>query len=286
MATFTCLSSRLQLRPASSNSTPTGEELRLASGQYIREELPKRIRAELDAFIDASREALPRRIRYLGTEVASALVSLAALNSDDPVATWALSKFDALALLETRYPNEDGPSLARQFYDSVRTLYMDEWDHEKAIGTFRDGLDFLRWVAGKAEKGERRDYQPCGTIADAAEEFQNLVAGYRSGSSRAWWARSTSQFGTDSFKARRARSSTRRRRASSAEGPGAAPIDSLWSTAASKLGSLRCGIRLICAVHNALQPVSDAIAHCIDVRERQIVFEIGFYVSSGSQMST
>ena len=56
---------------------------------------------------------------------------------------------------------------------------------------------------------------------------------------------------------------------------------------ALELGSFPCAwIRFTCAVDNSLQPVSNPIAHRIDVRERQIVFETGFHVSCGAHMST
>lgn len=132
---------------------PTDAELRAASLRYVRNELPERTAADLHNFVDATLSSMPHRLRYLGTEVAPAILSLAALDADDASAVWALSKFDALALLEQRYSPAPGPGQARDFYEGVRVLYGERWDDDLARATFRNGIDFLRWVIGVGAGG-------------------------------------------------------------------------------------------------------------------------------------
>ena len=66
---------------------------------------------------------------------------------------WALPKFDALAKLEARYPEEEGPALARRFYDNVAHLFADEaFDADLGRETFRLGVRFLRWAQRAAAR--------------------------------------------------------------------------------------------------------------------------------------
>ena len=136
--------------------TPTGERLRASSLRFLEEELPKRITQSVRNFADADDATLPRRIRLLCTNVTPALFAMQSSEVEEVLELWALPKDAALRLLEARYPNADGPALARRFYEDVRRLYSGEFDAELGRMTFRTGVAFLRW----AEEAARR--QPSG----------------------------------------------------------------------------------------------------------------------------
>jgi len=128
-------------------AAPTAERVRAASLRFLKEEVPRAIAYNLHSFIDADDASFPRRVRLLGTSVTPAVFALATQHTDDVLALWALPKFDALALLERRYADMEGPPLARRFYDLAAHLYGDDdFDADLGREAFRTGVRFLRWV--------------------------------------------------------------------------------------------------------------------------------------------
>ena len=127
-------------------AAPTAEGLRAASLRYLGEELPRNIASSVHNFADADDATLPRRVRLLGSIVTPTVFSLAGYDADDVLELWALPKLEALERLAGRYPDTDGPALARRFYDNVRTLYGGAFDADLGRETFRTGVAFLRWA--------------------------------------------------------------------------------------------------------------------------------------------
>ncbi len=128
-------------------ATPTNDGIRASSARFLTDTLPQYIARDLSGFIDADDASLPRRVRLLGTSVAPTIFALIAREAGDALSVWTLSKFEALALLEQRFPDADGPALARRFYDNVQRLYGNErFDTELGRETFRLGIRFLRWA--------------------------------------------------------------------------------------------------------------------------------------------
>lgn len=132
-------------------AVPTTERLRAIEVRFLREDLGRQLAAMLRNFADADDASLPRRVRLLGTGVTPAVFAVLSLDADDLLALWALPKFDALARLEARYPDEPGPALVRQFYENVARLYQGEFDPELGRQTFRTGVRFLRWAQRLAQ---------------------------------------------------------------------------------------------------------------------------------------
>ncbi len=130
--------------PPEAQPTPAG--LRASSRDFLKEILPQYISRDLSGFIDAMDDTLPRRLRLLGTSVAPTLFALLAHDAEDVMEVWAQPKTEALRRLGERYPNDEGPSLARRFYQDVAQLYGDEFDADRARQTFRTGIAFLRWA--------------------------------------------------------------------------------------------------------------------------------------------
>jgi len=132
-------------------AVPTADRLRAASLRYLKRDLPRNISRDVTNFADGDDASLPRRVRLLGTSVTPAVFALAGHDTDDPLEVWAQPKFEALRRLETRYPHEDGPALARRFYDLVARLYRGQFDAALAREAFRAGVAFLRWVERTAQ---------------------------------------------------------------------------------------------------------------------------------------
>ena len=124
----------------------TTERLRALETRFLREDLSRHLDAMVRNFIDADDASQPRRVRLLGTDVTRAVFALISYDADDALAIWALPKFDALARLEERFPEADGPTLARRFYDQMAELYGETFDAELARDAFRTGVAFLRWA--------------------------------------------------------------------------------------------------------------------------------------------
>jgi hypothetical protein len=131
-------------------AAPTPEGLRSASRHFLKEELPRHIAWSLRNFADADDASLPRRVRLLGTDVTPAIFALAGHDAEDVLELWAQPKFEALARLEERYPEAEGPTLARRFFEGVRRLYDGEFDGDLGRETFRTGIAFLRWAEAVA----------------------------------------------------------------------------------------------------------------------------------------
>jgi predicted nucleotidyltransferase len=131
-------------------AVPTAERLRAASFRFLREELPQQVARDLASFADAADASLPRRLRLLGTRVTPAIFALAGHDADDVLELWAQPKFEALARLEARYPDDEGPALARRFYDNIARLYGEQFDADLGRETFRLGIAFLRWATQTA----------------------------------------------------------------------------------------------------------------------------------------
>lgn len=127
-------------------AVPTAERLRSDSLRFLKEELPGAIARDLASFADAADASLPRRLRLLGTRVTPAIFALAGHDADDVLELWAQPKFEALARLEARYPDDEGPALARRFYQNVARLYGEQFDVGLGRETFRLGIAFLRWA--------------------------------------------------------------------------------------------------------------------------------------------
>jgi hypothetical protein len=128
-------------------AVPTAARLRAGAARYLREELPARTAASVENFADADDASLPRRVRLLGTFVTPTIFALATPACDDPLELWALPKFEALARVEALYPDDQGPTLARRFYEQVTALYgNDLLDAKLARQAFRTGVAFLRWA--------------------------------------------------------------------------------------------------------------------------------------------
>ena len=125
---------------------PTAEGLRADSLRFLKHVLPQYIARDLGGFADADDASLPRRVRLLGTRVMPAILALLGHDAGDPLALWALPKFEALRLLEERYPDDEGPRLARRFFEDVRRLYGGAFDADLGRRTFRTGIAFLRWA--------------------------------------------------------------------------------------------------------------------------------------------
>lgn len=132
---------------------PTADGLRAASRRFLAEGMPQQLAGMLQNFADADDASLPRRLRLLGTMVTPSIFALASLHEDDVLALWAQSKFEALARLEARYGQDEGPALARQFYERVARLYGDQFEANEGRQTFRLGVAFLRWAERTARTG-------------------------------------------------------------------------------------------------------------------------------------
>ncbi len=132
-------------------AAPTPERLRASSLRFLKEELPQHIASDLRNFADAADDSLPRRVRLLGTTVTPTIFALAGHDAEDVLELWAQPKFEALARLEERYPEAEGPSLARRFFEGVRRLYGGEFDGDLGRETFRTGIAFLRWAEAVAQ---------------------------------------------------------------------------------------------------------------------------------------
>ena len=129
----------------------TAAEMRAAAAHLIAG-LERRLDAVLSGYIDSLPEHLPRRVRLLGTDVTPAVFALLALEAEDPLGVWALSKFEALVRLEARYRGEEGPQLARRFYEDCAHLYGERFDAGQARQTFKTGVRFLRWAQAKGRE--------------------------------------------------------------------------------------------------------------------------------------
>jgi hypothetical protein len=135
-------------------AVPTAERLRAIEARYLSEVLPGRTTANVQNFADGDDASLARRVRLLGTDVTPTVFALATAASDDPLELWALPKFEALARIEALYPEDEGPALARRFYEQVAALYGNEpFDADLGRQAFRTGVAFLRWAERIA--GER-----------------------------------------------------------------------------------------------------------------------------------
>jgi hypothetical protein len=129
---------------------PTPEQVREAA-QYQLERLPRDIAFELDAYLDATPQKLPRLLRLLGTVVTPTIFALQVRDAEEPAAVWALSKFEALEQLEARYAV--GAGQARRFYELIAHAYGgDAFDVSAAHEAFRVGIGFLRWVEANHPK--------------------------------------------------------------------------------------------------------------------------------------
>ncbi len=131
-------------------AAPTPEGLRAVTLWFLKNELPRAVAADVRNFVDADDASLPRRVRLLGTRVTPAIFALAGHDADDVLELWARPKLDALARLEARYPDAEGPALARRFFEVVGRLYGGEFDADLGRQAFRTGVAFLRWVERKA----------------------------------------------------------------------------------------------------------------------------------------
>lgn len=127
-------------------AAPTAEGLRAAALWFLKNELPRAIATDVASFVDADDASLPRRVRLLGTRVTPAIFALAGHDAQDVMELWAQPKLGALAHLEARYPNAEGPVLARRFFEIVGRLYGGEFDADLGRQAFRTGVAFLRWV--------------------------------------------------------------------------------------------------------------------------------------------
>lgn len=126
---------------------PTAEHLRSQSLRFLKQTLSDYIARDLSSFIDSSDDMLWRRVRLLGTSVTPAMFALVAYDAADALAVFALPKFDALARLEARHPNDEGPALAHRYYELVARLYSSEtFDVDLGREAFRTGIAFLRWA--------------------------------------------------------------------------------------------------------------------------------------------
>jgi predicted nucleotidyltransferase len=130
----------------------TAGSIREAALKYLRDDLPLLTDRDVQDFAGAPDHWLSGRVRLLGTRITPAVFSLAAMTTDNPIAVWGLSKFEALGLLEERYSDESGPHLARRFYENVVSLYGHAFDNERARETFRLGVRFLRWAESKGQE--------------------------------------------------------------------------------------------------------------------------------------
>ena len=133
-----------------SEAEPTAELLRAIEARYLQGVLPGRVTAMVQNFADSDDASLPRRVRLLGTDVTPAVFAVLTSDAEDVLALWAQTKWEALARLQARYPDDAGPPLARRFYENVRLLYGQEFDADLGRETFRIGVAFLRWAAPKA----------------------------------------------------------------------------------------------------------------------------------------
>jgi hypothetical protein len=134
----------------------TEEKLRQSAARYL-EEMPRNLATDLRNFADSDDSSLPRRVRLIGTSVTPAIFALLTRYAGDALELWRLPKHEALARLETRFPDADGTALARQYYENVARLYGSEFDPALGRETFRIAVRFLRWVesVAKAPDSER-----------------------------------------------------------------------------------------------------------------------------------
>ncbi len=124
----------------------TEEGLLRSARRFLSETLPPRLNSMVSNYADSADQQLPRRVRLLGTDLTPAVFSLASLHTDDLLALWARPKFEALTIVEHAYAGEEGPALARQFYQNVERLFGEEFHIALGRKTFRTGVAFLRWA--------------------------------------------------------------------------------------------------------------------------------------------
>jgi hypothetical protein len=97
----------------------------------------------VSSLADSTDDALPRRVRLLGTLVNPVVFALLAEDSEDPVGARALSKLDALRQLEARDP--DIGAAARHYFELAAALFAKEppIDAAEMRAAYRAGLEVL-----------------------------------------------------------------------------------------------------------------------------------------------
>ena len=99
-----------------------------------------------DGLLDHGEHRLERRVRLICTDVWPALFQLLIVRGADPIATWSLTKQQAIGEM----PADTPPGVAiRAFYDALLRYYPAEDSVDAALDVLVRGVAFLR--AAKAE---------------------------------------------------------------------------------------------------------------------------------------
>lgn len=126
----------------------TAEELRASAHRSLAElnDVPTYL---FDGLLDHGEHRLERRVRLICTDVWPALFQLIIVRGADPIATWSLTKLQAIDAM----PADTPPGAAvRAFYDALHTYYPAEDSVDAALDVLVRGVAFLR-VAKAAASG-------------------------------------------------------------------------------------------------------------------------------------
>lgn len=134
--TYALLAGRLPVEEA------TAEGLRASARTQLSalDTFPAHLR---DNLLEHGAGRLERHVRLLCTQVWPTLYNVLTLRQDDPIATWNLTKMEAMAALP------EISALAqtiRRFYEAVLAYYPTRSSVDAALGILETGVAFLRAV--------------------------------------------------------------------------------------------------------------------------------------------
>jgi hypothetical protein len=123
----------------------TSEELRSSALDRLRAIDPsERFR---DSLLDHGGGRLSRQVRLLCTDVWPALYSLLIIRGDDPVASWNMTRHQAIAALNQ---DTDAARAIRRFNEALSEYYPEGQSTDGALEVLRTGVAFLRAAAVQA----------------------------------------------------------------------------------------------------------------------------------------
>jgi hypothetical protein len=138
--TYTVLAGRLPVAEA------TAEELRASAHDMLAglDPVPRYLK---DGLLDHGRWRLAHRLRWLTTEVWPALYALHIVRGAEPIATWNLTKQQAMAALPADSPER---KLIESFYDALVRYFPEITDPGTALDALVHGTNFLAAARGAA----------------------------------------------------------------------------------------------------------------------------------------
>lgn len=124
----------------------TASELRSSAGHLISGIDPNsRVK---DALLDHGGGRLARQVRLVCTDVWPALFSLLIIRGSEPIATWNMTKQEAIAELSA---DTAVGKAVRAFYDSLYQYYPSETSTDAGLDILLKGVAFLRAAKHAAE---------------------------------------------------------------------------------------------------------------------------------------